>query len=87
MEFDIDSLYPLNHHRYQVEIQVVCVVMNNHLLQVILVDEIFEETQWVESNISQDSLRYLLARRRSRFRAVEEYDRIYIDPRTDFNHS
>ena len=86
MEFDIDSLYPLYHHRYQVEIPVVCVVTNNHLPRVILVDEIFEETQSVEQNISQDFLRYLLARRRSRFRAVEEYDRIYIDPETDLNH-
>jgi hypothetical protein len=69
MEFDVDLMYPLYHHQYQVKILVVDVVRHNLILTEIFVDEIFRGEKKVK-NFS--AFCYLLARRRIRFRAVDE---------------
>ncbi len=41
MEFDVDLMYPLYHHQYQVKIPEVYVLMNKLILMDLVVDEIY----------------------------------------------
>ncbi len=57
MGFDVDSPYPLYHHRYQVKIPVDDVRCNLILME-IFVDEIFREGE--ENNLNKEYLNLLL---------------------------
>jgi hypothetical protein len=75
VEYDVDLMYPLNHHQYQVKIPEVYVVMNNLIRMEIFVDEICIRKQ-VNKIFFGRFFCYFRVLRRIRFRAVDEYERI-----------
>ena len=77
MEFGVDWMYLLYHRLYQVKIQEVYVAAHSLSSKVIVVGEIFIKDIIKSNKVFLSFFYYRLVFRRIRFRAVDEYDRIY----------